>query len=260
MAPREELSAYVFVVVNAQAEAEPHAMKESSAVIDTTAAFERRACLSHVVLANLEVGAWYQVPFEERTPIEMRFSRFAVPLLDGTLPASPSEKRLANKYIEMWSTADRHNAGWRVECAVLLEWALQLRDEVPPFDQMTRVDLNKQIDPTSQADQRARAKLRSREELEAMRAVTDRWWWRASQARPAYNALTKPTSTLSKKKQHLVRTTIDSPVELFGKPYERLTFVEASTAFSIALERVKAISWLLAGGQWDDVKPDASDM
>jgi hypothetical protein len=97
-------------------------------------------------------------------------------------------------------------------------------------------------------------------ESRAHEPLTAAWWRRASQARPAYAALTKPTSTLSKKKQALVRATIDAPAALFGKPYELLTRAEMSTAFSIALERFKTIGWLLAGGPWDDATPEASTM
>ncbi len=231
-------------------------------IVDTVVAFDRLACLAHLVMAHLEVEGWYAVPFDDRAPIEEKFRRLVAPLLDGTLAASPSERRLGGKYVEMWSAADRLNAGWRAEGAALLEWALSLRSELPAFDRRTTETafLEDLVVPSSRANKRARAQLRSREELDAVQADADRWWRRATLARPLYAALQTPTSTLSKKKRGVLCEQLDAPVMLFGKPYERLTFAEMSAASSIALERRKAIGWLLAGGAWDDANPESSRM
>ncbi len=232
------------------------------AAVDAGVAFERLVCLSHLVLAHRQVEAWYAEPFEERAPIEVRFGQLVAPLLEGGLDASPNEKRLAGKFVEMWSTADRYNVSWRIECAVLLDWALQLRDELPPFDrQTTQLSfLEGLVVQSSRGQQSAHARLRSRDELEALRTEAELWWRRACLAQPLYRELTKPTSTLSKKKQERLRTSIGGPAELFGKPYERLNFTEMSTASSIALERSKSLGWLLGGGRWDDAKPESSAM
>jgi hypothetical protein len=234
-------------------------MNENKApIIDITVVFKRLSCLDHIVSADMVVDEWHQASFEERPSIEMRFSQFTVPLLDGTLPASPFERRLANTYIEFWSLADRHNASWCGESAVVLEWVLQLREQMPSFDQTTEIALNRLSAPTPLAQAQARAELRSRVEVEAMGAVAEQWWLRASQAKPAYTKLKKQTSLLSKKNQRQLRSALGSDASLFAKPYECLRYFEAVQAFSIALERVKAMRWLLNGGQWDDAEPDTS--
>lgn len=213
-------------------------------------AFGRLECLARLVSAQLHVAPWHETPFEERKTLEESFDMLRMSMSDGRLPASSAELRLAAKFIEMWTTADRINASWRMESAVTLAWALGLRTDELRFDRQT-VDQPFIDSVLLDGSMRARASMRSAAELEAMRERANEWWKRACHARPLYAELTKPDSTLSKKKNELLRSAVGDGLMLFGKPYPRLTWTEHSVAHSIASERHSVMTWLCDDVEWD---------
>jgi hypothetical protein len=223
--------------------------------VDVAAAFERLTCLVHLQLASYRVAPWHAADVAVRKGIEETFDRLRAPLVDGRLSATAKEKRLAGKFIEMWTEVDRVDVSWRMESTALLSWALGLQDSLAPFDRQTTdlALLGAFVEPASVAAMRSRAAWRPLAELEALKAECDGWWERAHRARERYRALTVPTSTLSKKKQLALRAQLRDPASLFGKPYERLSWEEHSVAYSIAVERHTAITWLWSGTPWDEL-------
>ena len=121
-------------------------------------ALERLACLAHLCRAESWVAPWHEADVDTRKDIETKFDRLRGLFVDGQLQGTDKERRLAAKFIEMWTHADRLNVGWRMEGAAVLSWALQLRESLPSLDQQaTDISLAAFVDPSSFDELRARA-------------------------------------------------------------------------------------------------------
>ncbi len=226
---------------------------------DVEAIFTRLECLSLLVEASALELSWHRAPDEEKAAIAARFhSELSRALATPRLTFSPNERALLSKPLPKWTIDDRINIGWRMEAISVLAWSIDLIDEVPPFDTaFGDFELAARLaKPERDAALHAKAKLRSPAELDAVQATAERWHWCAVQADTFFETLQAPTHTLKERRRAALEKVLGGKVTLFGKPYDRLNFEEASRAHSTAIERHTAINWVWDAEPWDDVTID----
>lgn len=149
---------------------------------------------------------------------------------------------------------------WRAEALGTLLWALQLA-ELPGYDRP--FDADEIADATV-----AGAQLRSRDELEAAYETARLWHWRARTAALLREDAVPVPSTYANADQLIAATAmrghehgaLPTPLRgdfrVFGTSYRLLEEDELDEAHSLALERHRALTWLLRGGDWDEVPLD----
>jgi hypothetical protein len=149
---------------------------------------------------------------------------------------------------------------WRAEALGALLWALALA-ELPGYD------LAFDAGEVAGADL-AGAQLRSRDELEQAYEAARLWHWRArTAALLREDALPVPTTyanadqlvaaTAMRGHEHgALPTPLRGDFRAFGTSYRLLEEDELYEAHSLALERHRALTWLMRGGDWDEVALD----
>jgi hypothetical protein len=149
---------------------------------------------------------------------------------------------------------------WRAETLGTLLWALTL-NELPEYDRPFDVD------EVAGADL-AGAQLRSQDELEHAYETARLWHWRARTAALLREDALPLPSTYANADQLIAATAMRGhehgalPAPLrgdfraFGTSYRLLDEDELHEAHSLALERHRALSWLMRGGDWDELPLD----
>lgn len=162
--------------------------------------------------------AWTRATAEQRSALE----RSNVSLIDwaereGALAAlSAEERRTLLQPVGGWNKPQQMNAGWCVEALGAIAWALSLVGELPPYGTLVSGEALGEVLGTLGSTERIRAsaRLRPRDALEHARADAEGWIARTAGAQGGG-----------------------------GKDLSRVR--------SSALERGRALRWMLEGGAWE---------
>lgn len=184
---------------------------------------------------------------------------------------SRREAALLGKTVGAWTQQEMIDAGWRLEAAGVLLWAVRRVDALPPWDEEfpRRLLAEEGImtgDPKAAEAFRRGLALRPRRQLEHARDLAELWHWRSR------------TTTLQQRGQRLPEgLTFEKVVEMsaqaaaakgyftpiggdfpaLGKAYRDLDPEEFSRVTSIAVERHWALNWLCGfAADWDAVPTD----
>lgn len=154
-----------------------------------------------------------------------------------------------------WSYETILDMTWRVESVGVLLWALNIIDELPPFDtQFDPLDALAPLDLiTPTIDFIWRADLRPTRDLYAMRDYAELWHWR-SQARELQLMGIQPDNgqsfseiiriTAEKARDKGIPPLIDGDFPAFGRSYARQTVDQFCQTSAIAAERYATLNWL----------------
>jgi hypothetical protein len=212
---------------------------------------ERMTCLGYQLILLYQEQAWGRGKPEERDQLAQIYEFFSRHLL-ADRELSPDERVLVAKPIGSWTVADRMNVGWRMECVVVMAWALALVDAVPPFDQMAGDwEILESFNTPSKVEAlKQTVTLRPAAELDGFLTEAERWHWCARQVEPYVS------KGITDRQRVTMRTALGAPVSLYGESYHALSFDQFSRARSIAMERHRAINWIWDGEPWDEVTTD----
>jgi hypothetical protein len=190
---------------------------------------------------------------------------------------SPLERSFSRTTMTTITDAQLISASWRVEALVPLLWALQVVDEIPPYDTQSSPDL---VSDSRFADLDAfisNASLRPSEEIDAARAIAEAWHWRSRTRQLIEDGIAFPDSpevvaagftsfdsivrmsANSHEGDGTFDKMIDEDFPAFGKAYRDLTDEEWTTTRSITMERHLALNWLCGyapGHRWDETPTD----
>ena len=190
---------------------------------------------------------------------------------------SPLERTFSRTTMSTITEAQLINASWRVEALIPLLWALQVIDEIPPYDTQSSPEVvsdSRFADPDAFI---ANASLRPTEEIDAARDVAEAWHWRSRTRQLIEDGTPFPDSpefaaagftsfdsiVRMSAKSHEGDGTFDKMVDedypAFGKAYRDLTDEEWTTTRSITMERHFALNWLCGyapGHRWDETPTD----
>ena len=165
------------------------------------------------------------------------------------------------------------DAGWRVECAATLMWALGIIDAWPAIDVQTDPDLLKEVPVESIGWFTRTPKLRPQGEIEEKRDLLEFWHWRVRTRgliergypfEPDENMVAAGIRGLddvirvSAERAYQegdVPEIMDGDLVFLGKPFRALPVEEYQLAASIIMERHRALNWLCGcapGNRWDD--------
>jgi hypothetical protein len=149
---------------------------------------------------------------------------------------------------------------WRAEALGALLWALALT-ELPEYDTPFAAEEVAVVHVEG-------AQLRSRDELEHAHETARLWHWRARTAALLREDALPVPSTYANADQLVAATAmrghehgvLPAPLRgdfrVFGTSYRLLEEDELAEAHSLALERHRALAWLMRGGDWDEVPLD----
>lgn len=141
---------------------------------------ERMTCLVYQLILLYQEEVWGRCKQEKQVELAEIYGYFSRHLL-AKRELSPSERVLVTKPIGSWTIADRLNVGWRMECVVVMAWALALVDAVPPFDRTANDwGILEIFNTPSKVDELKRqVTLRPLAELDTFLSEAERWHWRA---------------------------------------------------------------------------------
>lgn len=171
--------------------------------------------------------------------------------------------RLA-KGLGSWGEQVTNDASWCLESAGFLLWTVRMQ-RLRAWDRAYVPDLLPLVDAPSWVNDdgprtkgRPSPRLRKSEELEEMLDRAELWHWRAVNAQSPPSArrtsLVRETAAAAEKRGFFRAKDGDFPYR--GRPYRVLADDAASTAHSIAVERHRAIAWVLGKGSWKGTRTD----
>lgn len=167
-----------------------------------------------------------------------------------------------------WPVMELLNASWMAEGCHVLAWALQIREDLLPWDtQAESYELFERL-LSSKTSALPKFELRLEEEIRAKLELAELWLWRARttllQKNPEeyeldpsldLNEVVKMAATKAAEEGWLDPIGEDFPA--FGKSFRELNDDEYSTITSIAVERLRAFNWLCGYAEnWKDVPTD----
>jgi hypothetical protein len=183
---------------------------------------------------------------------------------------SSEEKALMERPTGEWTNQERLNAGWRIESAGAIAWALSLLP-MPPYDKSFRPGHVLDVVPERGQPTEAwirQARLRREHEILEQRELAESWLWRYRTEQNLRNPNgygPPPGRTFA---QIIARSAkhhqdegwflmIDGDYPAFGRSYAKLGPREFEIAGSIALERLHALNWICDEEEdWDQVLCD----
>jgi Domain of unknown function (DUF4272) len=166
----------------------------------------------------------------------------------------------------------RIDASWLAESIMCLHWALDLRDQIPPYDQ--------EVDPKSNQLPQGRkarelvgsATLRPQAEIGEQRELAELCHWRCRthmllttkkipDALPDGTPMSEIIRLAAEKaaEEGAFPKPIDNDFPAYGKAYREVTEEEQSMLTSIAMERHRALNWLCGyapGNRWSETPTD----
>lgn len=155
---------------------------------------------------------------------------------------SPVEASLFGKPIGKWHAVDIKECSWRIENLVMLFWALYWIDDLPPVHQDSRSDdigLSEKLDEGIDASRSA--KLRPQAELEQMNSYLE-----SIRLRLRTPDDFEGIPWLAGKAEGFGGgAPIDGDLPLDGRPVREASAQLRTTTTSIAMERHKALQWVL---------------
>lgn len=189
---------------------------------------------------------------------------------------SPKERAFLKSYGSKMDEYARLAAGWRIECAGMIMWALGRLDSWPKIDEEFTPDLFNEFS-LGNVGLAEGPELRPEEEISERRDLIEFWHWRVrtrqlmEEGRPL-NPDDKMKRTgfrtfddivrFSARKAHedgLVSEIVDEDFRFLGKAFRSLLEPEYHLATSIIMERHQALNWLCGlapDNQWDETPTD----
>lgn len=185
---------------------------------------------------------------------------------------TPFEKELAAQTPFTVTEEQQQEAGWKVECIPVLQWALGVKSLIPPFLSEFDEGLFESLPEADDTEFIESATLRDREEIEKMAAVTDLYLVRArlEEGRLAGNPL--PTNeefaalglsdydaiiqyiVVGAQVSGLISVLVDGDLPVNGKAFRTLDEEERTEIQNVTTERYCAFAWLLGlaeDNSWD---------
>jgi len=188
---------------------------------------------------------------------------------------SPSEQAFAESTFVSMTHQQLVDASWRVEAAHTIMWALELVDDLPPYDSATDAEVIKEIPSREGRKFIAGAKLRNPDQIDRARDVAELWHWRSRTRElierddpvPAgvkvagfnsYEDIVRVTARHSADDGIITRC-IDDDFPVHGKAYRDISHDEWAEVRSITMERHHALNWLCGYSPdncWDETPTD----
>ncbi len=196
---------------------------------------------------------WYRSSYERRAFEDPKMNRvemqddiddMAALLKETGLDAwlSPVEVKLFGKPVGKWHTADIKECSWRIENLVMLFWALNWVGDLPPIHQDSGpedIGLNEKLDEGIEASRSAR--LRPQPELERMNKYLE-----CVRLRLRTPDDFEGIPWLAGKAEGFGGgAPVDGDLPLDGRPVREASAKRRSDTNSIAMERHKALQWVL---------------
>jgi hypothetical protein len=191
--------------------------------------------------------------------------------------ASPQEIMLFQAYSINMDKQKRIDAIWRKECAIILIWALGLRDTWPNIDQETTPEILGIIPEQKIGLFSPLPKLRPQKEILGKRSILETWHWRVRTRQLIEEGTPFPSDEKTSKAgffsyDDVVRFTakafynegglteiIDDDFVFGGKSFRSLDTNQYQLARSIISEKHFALNWLCGkapGNRWDETPTD----
>lgn len=190
---------------------------------------------------------------------------------------TPREREHFGETMVSMSAQQHANGVWRVEALHVLLWALQLVDELPPWDEPSDPKLVNRL-PLEELDAFVRdARLRPEDPIDARRELAELWHWR-SRTRElvesghdfAIGATLRSAGIhgiddIVRRSAHIAQELeggaepIGDDFPAFGKAYRDLDENEWSAVRSVSIERHFALNWLCGyapDNRWDETPTD----
>jgi len=185
---------------------------------------------------------------------------------------TPRERELSEATLITMTEEQQIEQSWAVEGMVVLAWALGFVDDLPAWDTQTDPSFLDEVpNPVALARVRAAAKLRPSDEIEAAAATSQLWHWRSRTRELIEGGFALPDELKKPgigSLDDVVRLTaahafaegtieeaIDGDFPARGKAYRALDDDEWHEVRSIAIERHRALCWLLGlapANNWDE--------
>lgn len=180
-----------------------------------------------------------------------------------------NEQRFVSTSAYELDQEDYYDAGWKVEAALCLLWALDMISELPPYDSETDPKIIIKIPPDhDHAYQLIRkAKLRKETEIDDARDTAELWHWRSRMRELDEQGVTPPKKSRFATLEEAIRYTaskhsqeghipalIDGDFPAFQKAYRSLTEKEWTSIRTVSIERHHAFNWLCGyapKNRWD---------
>jgi hypothetical protein len=160
-------------------------------------------------------------------------------------------------------------AGWEVESAVCLLWALGMISELPTYDSETEPKIIIKIPHDHDHAQLLikQAKLRKEEEIDDARDTAELWHWRSRTRELEEQGVIPPKKSRFNTLDEVIKFTaakhyeegripplIDGDFPAFGKAYRTLTEKEWQNIRFVSIKRHHALNWLCGfapKNRWD---------
>jgi hypothetical protein len=217
---------------------------------------------------------------EDRKSFEVELSKKSNELVDSLKKlkmwdnfASPWEKTFLQSSGSSMDKYAHMAASWRMECAAMMMWALNIIPDWPRIDEEISPELLKQVEIKKLAIFGKLPNLRSKKELDQKRALIEFWHWRVRTRQliergdefPAdenmkkvglnsYDDVVRFSAKAGKEKGDLPEL-IDADFVFKGKAFRDLNEEEYQKATSIIMERHFALNWICGkapGNRWDE--------
>ncbi len=162
-----------------------------------------------------------------------------------------------------------YDAGWKVEAAVCLMWALGMISELPPYDSETDPKIIVKIPPDHDHILQLikQAKLRKEAEIDEARDTAELWHWRSRTRELEEQGVIPPKKSRFATMDEVVRFTaakhfeegrlpplIEGDFPAFEKAYRDLTDKEWTNIRCVSFERHHTFNWLCGyapKNRWD---------
>jgi hypothetical protein len=181
---------------------------------------------------------------------------------------SAEERRLFAAPLGGWNDRELIDTSWTIECLGVFLWALNLVEDLPPYDVAFDFRLSEIIAIDSEKKNFAKS-LRPKEVIDRQRDVSELWHWRSVNARFVTGEIIDTSTSSEDRLKYAmsaaatarsrgdIRELIDGDFPAFGKAYKDLDQSERSEMASIARERERAFNWLVGyEWNWDEVQVD----
>jgi hypothetical protein len=190
---------------------------------------------------------------------------------------SPKERDFLTSYGSRMDQYAQKAAGWRMECAGMIMWALQLIDQWPKIDEEMPVGLLKDVPVHRVGWFTKHPPLRPSDEVSTKRNLIELWHWRVRTRQliemghpfePDENMRKAGLNTFddivrfSAKSAHadgILPEVLDEDFVFLGKPFRGLSEEEYQVATSIIMERHYGLNWLCGAAprnRWDETPTD----
>lgn len=185
---------------------------------------------------------------------------------------SEPEKQFFEVGVLETTTRQRIDASWMVESIICLDWALQRRPEIAPYDQETSPDSVRFKEGERASDLIGSAVLHPDSKIDAQREIAQLWHWRCrthmllKSSRIPERIPNGPTmeevirlTAEDAAREGIIPPPIDHDFPALGKPFRDLSEEEFQQVMSISMERHKALNWLCGyapENQWAETPTD----